>query len=241
MTSSQPEANEAARSLKYISEYVAPFNAAILLAMTVIDLATPQLRGSSSRWLALVMALAIIALAFRLRHVARMRAANADPRSVLAIFVGDRRHWWAIAAVVTGVFLLGAHLTAQASTPRGLLADTVPGLDGLQEGLAKLLQRTEAIKEDTAVIKAAVSPADPRGQLRVMGYGLDVESKARAIEACDLAAVLLYIEIGERLPLAVPVFGVRGGSVLERPILEANTRLRLCCTNRLFGTRRLVV
>lgn len=225
MNATATEATETSRSLKYITDYIGPFNAAILLAMTLIDLATPQLQGSTARWFALAMALAVIALAFRLRHLARQREARGDGRSLAVLFFSDRRHWLAIAAVLLGLTLLGVHLSATARSTRGLLATAVPGVAGVQDTLARLLARTQAIEADTAAIRAAVAPTDPRGRLQTMGYGIDTASKARALEACDLDAVQLYLTLGEALPLSAPVMGQRAGSVLEKPLLDNAPRL----------------
>lgn len=225
MNTTAAEANETTRSLKYITDYIGPFNAAILLGMTLVDLTTPQLQGGTARWLALAIAMAVLALAFRLRQLARARQRQGDTRPLAALFFRDRRHWLAIAAIGLGLVLLGSHLSASATHGRGLLASSVPGLAGVQDGLTRLLQRTEAIQADTAVIRAAVAPDDPRGRLRTLGYGLDAESKARALEACDLVAVQHYLALGEPLPLTAPVMGQRGGSSLERPLLEQHPRL----------------
>ncbi|NYE61650.1 putative caspase-like protein [Duganella sp. 1224] len=139
-----------------------------------------------------------------------------------------------VAAAVLGVAYhqgFGSDPAARRSTQAAAgwlaLADA-QGLPFARSELALLTAMAgdlKQVKEDVGAIRAALTPADARGKLKAMGYGFDEESKARALESCDLDALRLYREAGEQLPLATPVLGQRGGSNLEMPIMNHNPRL----------------
>lgn len=92
-------------------------------------------------------------------------------------------------------------------------------LYSIKEDTRVIKDKADSIHTTTQTILNQMQPQNPREQLLRLGYNLDTESKAKAMEACDLAAIALYLELGERMPLAAPVFGLRGGSTLEAPIL----------------------
>jgi len=71
----------------------------------------------------------------------------------------------------------------------------------------------------------AETEGDARRELMQRGYAMDDAAMARAIETCDLVALALYRRAGVVLPFATPVFGSRGGSNLERPIMAGTAGL----------------
>ncbi|WP_166455364.1 hypothetical protein, partial [Duganella alba] len=168
-----------------------------------------------------------------LAHEIRARAAVLQ-ESDLPLLEQQARGGNVVAAAVLGVAYrqgFGADPASRRSTQSAAgwlaLADA-QGMPFARAELALMVSMVgdlRQVKEDVGAIRAALTPADARGKLKSLGYGFDEESKAKAIESCDLDALRLYREAGELLPLATPVLGQRGGSNLELPIMNRNPRL----------------
>ncbi|KVG66121.1 hypothetical protein WS80_09070 [Burkholderia pseudomultivorans] len=147
-------------------------------------------------------------------------------------FYARSRTLWLAMTCCIGGFALAFATFSHADAPNpSVIGSAVPVIGQLQQSLAVLhakvdvvAQRTSDIQDDTQAIRRAIDPQDDRGRLTRLGYGLDDESKARAIEACDIEPVTIYVRLHETMPLTLPVFGKRGGSTLEAPILAKNER-----------------
>lgn len=218
--------------LKHIGDFVSPVNAAFFFAVTVFDLLTPALRSNGPKLQAACAAAALVTLVLGLNSAYQEKLRSGDSRSTLACFLSSRRRLLACLAALACLLFAGVSWARQDGKERGTLATAFPPLTALQDAVLRLDERTqrtqrtaEDILQDTQAIRQAVVPTDPRARLKTLGLGLDAESKARAIEGCDLDALALYAELREPLPLSAPALGQRGGSVLERPILERNPRL----------------
>lgn len=216
--------SEIQSTLKKTADWIAPVNGLILLGVTVTDLTAPALDKWAARFLAVLIALCIFVIWHR--FVATKRKVGGQDVRLIQIavsFLRDTRNICTIVLLIGAVFFFVSNLSY--AKDRGLLAHAAPALIQLQDRLFGLEAGVKSIKSDTEAIRKAVAPSDPVGQLRLKGYGIDDESKAKAIEACDIDALKLYSAIGQTLPLATPVFGSRAGSNLERPIMTKNPRL----------------
>lgn len=222
MTSSS-NARDIKDAMKGTAEWVSPVNALILASVTIIDICAPALHGQYAKILAVAMALTVIAIAYRFLLIKRT-AQPLTAGTLMRAFIRNKINVGLIVAVVCLAAFFTANL-AWAKSDEGAIAGVVPSLKTVQASLFRLEGSVARIDSKTDALLLAVAPTDAAGRLNVKHYGLDNESKARAIESCDVEAVQLYLALGEHLPLASPIFGVRAGSNLERPIMEKNPRL----------------
>jgi len=212
-------------AMKGTAEWVSPVNALVLAAVTLLDICAPAFHGRYVKVLALMMAVAVIAIALRLNASRRELDIEArSPGRVLRRFLTNRFNLGLLVAMAGTAAFFTANV-AWAEADEGAVAGVVPSLKTLQMSLFKLDHAVVRLDAKTDRVLDAVAPTDPAGKLNLRHYGMDNESKARAIESCDVDAVKQYLALGEMLPLATPVFGQRAGSNLERPIMEKNPRL----------------
>ena len=219
------KASDLKDAMKGTAEWVSPINALVLAAVTLLDICAPAFHGRYVKVLALTMAIAVIAIALRLNASRReLDTAARTPGRVLRRFLCNRINLSLLVAMVgAGAFFTANLIWAQGD--EGAIAGVVPSLKTVQMSLFKLDHAVARLDAKTDRVLSAVAPTDPAGLLNLKHYGMDNESKARAIESCDVDAVRQYLALGEMLPMATPVFGQRAGSNLERPIMEKNPRL----------------
>ena len=223
-TSVEPAVPRQPTTLKLSTDWISPVNAVVVAGLALLDLIAPDLDKWTARLLSLLLGAFALFLLWRVGKALAAKPAGTPASAVWRGLLRRRSIWLAGLVLVSGAGLLLAR-GSQAQAGTSVLASHVPGADKLQALLIGLRDDTQAIRGDTKAIREALAPSDARGRLRTLGYGLDDESKARAIESCDLAALRLYIAAAEPLPLAVAAFGTRGGSVLEKPLLARNERL----------------
>lgn len=216
-------------SLKPSADFLSPVNAVMFAIITILDIATPAMEKGASRLIALVAAVMAAVVLYRI-HSARLAAKSSGAPSVWRVFLAGRGNKLALALVPFAIGM--AWIGAAHAYPRGAVAGLVPGGDaisnaifGIQRDVAEIKTGVLGMKVDVSSISKSLNPTDARGRLKGLQYGLDDESKARAIETCDLDALNLFVDAKEAFPEAVPVFGTRGGSVLEKPIAARNPRL----------------
>lgn len=223
MTPAPPQFPERVRdSLRNSSDFLSPVNALVFAVVTILDIATPTMEKSASRLIALIAAGMVAILLYRL-NAARLDAAAAPGLSFGRAFFRRKANKILLLVVpfVVGIAWAGlAH-----AYPRGVFVAAVPATEAIQDAVLSIRKDVGDVKTSVVAINNSLNPTDARGRLAKMHYGFDDESKARAIEACDLDALRLYVEAHESLPAAVPVFGTRGGSVLEKPIAALNSKL----------------
>lgn len=218
------------RSLEFITRYVSPFNAITVFVLTCLDLFGPTLAKGASKALGIVLAALIIMILYRIYSASRLKSETGTSVSTAGMFFRDRTNIMAIGLIPVAIFFFWynvAHAGAASdgSISNGAISDNVPGVRHIQVSLLGIQNDVTSIKENVVGINLALDPTDVRGKLKVLGYGLDDESKAKAIEACDLEALQLYVAANETLPLATPVMMSRGGSNIEKPIMAKNPRL----------------
>ena len=226
-------------ALKLSTDFISPINTLLVVSLTIVDLATPAIDRHAARIFSIVLAVGLLAILWALSRAYQKRPADTGTGWVVRQLVSSKAAWISAVLIVAGVGVM-FWKDAHAATPNpGAAASAVPSLQNLQAAVLGIREDTTAIRGDTTAIRSdtssmrgdlqsireVVAPADARGRLRTLGYGLDDESKARAIETCDLPALQLYVAAGEKFPIAVPVFGVRGGSVLEKPLISGDPRL----------------
>ena len=216
-------------SLRPSADFLSPVNAVVFAVITVLDIATPAMEKGASRLIALVAALMIAVVLYRINS-ARLAAQSAGAPSAWQVFLAGRGNKLSLALIPFAIGM--AWIGAAHAYPRGAVAGLVPGgsaiqnaIFGIQKDVGEIKADVYGMKSDVSSISKSLNPTDARGRLKGLQYGLDDESKARAIETCDLDALNLFVDAKEAFPEAVPVFGTRGGSVLEKPIAAANPRL----------------
>lgn len=219
------------RALRLSSDWVSPVNATVFTSTLVLDLLAPLFGRATSRLAAVAGAACILVLLITVIRLERRRNEQRPIRSRLDFYARSRKLWLAMTCCMGGFALAFATFSHADAPNPSVIGSAVPAIGQLQQSIAALhakvdvvAQRTSDIQDDTQAIRRAVDPQDDRGRLTHLGYGQDDESKARAIEACDVDAVTLYMQLHEVMPLALPVFGKRGGSTLEAPILAKNAR-----------------
>jgi len=228
----QPGTESSIRSaLRLWSDWGSPVNATVFTSTLVLDLLAPMFGRATSRLAAVAGAACILVLLITVIRLERWRNEQRPIPSSLDFYARSRKLWLAMTCCMGGFALAFATFSHADAPNPSVIGSAVPAIGQLQQSLAALhakvdvvAQRTSDIQDDTQAIRHAVDPQDDRGRLTRLGYGLDDESKARAIEACDIDAVTLYMQLHEAMPLALPVFGKRGGSTLEAPILAKNER-----------------
>jgi hypothetical protein len=192
----------------------------------------------------------ILLLLVTVIRLERRRTEGQPIRNRLDFYARSRKLWLAMMCSVGGFALAFATFSHADAPNPSAIGSAIPAIGALQESLAALHgkidvigQRTSDIQEDTQAIRRAVDPQDDRGRLARLGYGIDEESKARAIEACDIDAIRLFTHLNESMPLALPILGKRGGSTLEAPILAKNehfeTALKILSSQPQFDKSRL--
>lgn len=202
------------------SKFIGPLNSAILFALTFIDLLAPALDKVTSKIIGIVMGAIVLLILNKINIAHQKQIAEEFPEPIVKIFFRDRSNFFtALLLPIAAIFFWYNIAHAESN---GAIGDNIPGVKGLQSTLLGIKSDTNQIREDVASINTALNPTDARGRLTKLGYGLDDESKARAIESGDLTALQLYVEAKERLPLGTPVMGQRGGSNLEKPIMSRN-------------------
>lgn len=206
--------------LRLVSDFVSPMNALVFSFTTIIDLFTPSQPQWSMRITA--AALALIVLLFLIHAVSRYQAQSAG--GVLEKGIGMLRDKSILMSVLTSAFV-GLLLVGKLAHAEGAIAGQFPVAKDFQQQILGMKADVSAIKQDVALVREALVPSDARGQLERLGYHLDDESKARAIESCDLKALQLYIGLKEKLPSQAFIMGVPAWSVLEKPIISNNERL----------------
>jgi hypothetical protein len=229
-SNTQPSGDSTVRSaLRLSSDWVSPINATVFTSTLILDLLAPLFGRATSRLAAVAGAACILLLLITMIRLERRRTEQQPIRSRLDFYARSRKLWLATTCCMGGFALAFATFSHADAPNPSAIGSAVPAIGQLQQSLAALhakvdvvAQRTSDIQDDTQAIRRAVDPQDDRGRLTRLGYGLDDESKARAIEACDIDATTLYAHLNETIPLALPVFGKRGGSTLEAPILAKN-------------------
>lgn len=218
-------------SLQLVTRYVSPFNAVTVMVLAALDLFEPSLSKTTSKAIGLVAGVLVILLLYRF-YAARARTAVLGPQAtVMSVFLRDRANIMAICLIPIAFFLFWYNAAHAGSTisngqeSNGAIADNVPGIRAMQASLLGIQNDVSGIKSDVSAIRIALTPTDARGKLKVLGYGLDDESKAKAIEACDIDALQLYVAAKEPLPLATPAMMSRGGSNIEKPLRAKNPKL----------------
>lgn len=209
-------------ALSLSSKFISPFNSLILLSLTLIDLFTPSLDKTTSKLIAIVLGVILLLFLHQVSLVHKQQAQTSPPEIFLKLFFRNKLNLLTTISLAI-VLLFFWYSVARAST-NGIIADTVPGVKTAQATLLGIHNNVAVIKSDIDEIRRVMSPTDARGKLRALGFALNDESKALAIENCDLEALRLYVEAGENLPIATPIFGLRGGSNLEKPIMSNNPR-----------------
>jgi hypothetical protein len=220
---SEPTDPSLREALKLSSDYIGPVNSAVVLSLTALDLLTPSLDKWTAKFFAVIFGLLIVLVLYRLYHCEQRRLAQGIQKPLLTLFFGSKGNTIAV-FLIPAVALFFWHNVAHAET-RGVIADAIPSLQSIQSLLLGVQGDVSDMKSDMKTIKAALNPTDARGKLKALGYGLDDESKAKAIESCDLEALELYVQAGEQLPLATPIFGQRAGSNLEKPLMSNNPKV----------------
>ena len=223
MTTEAPLFPERVRgSLRGSSDFLSPVNAIVFAVVTLLDIATPSMDKGASRLIALIAAGMVAVLLYRL-NAARLDAAVVPGMQFWRAFLGRRANKFLLVIVPFVAAMAWAGLVH--AYPRGVFVAAVPATEAVQDAIFTVQRDVGEVKTDVAAINKSLNPTDARGRLIKMQYAFDDESKARAIEACDLDALELYVEAHESLPTAVPVFGTRGGSVFEKPIAARNPKL----------------
>lgn len=218
-------------ALRLSSDWVSPVNATVFTSTLVLDLLAPLFGRATSRLAAVAGAICILVLLITVIRLERRRTEQRPVPSRMDFYARSRKLWLAMTCCMGGFALAFATFSHADAPNPSVIGSAVPAVGQLQQSLAVLhakvdvvAQRTSDIQDDTQAIRRAVDPQDDRGRLTRLGYGLDDESKARAIEACDIEPVTIYVRLHETMPLALPAFGKRGGSTLEAPILAKNDR-----------------
>jgi hypothetical protein len=216
-------------ALKLSSDWVSPVNASVTASTVVLDLLAPALGHAAGRLAAVLGALGLLFLLFNVSRLEQRRQGLIPTPGRLAFYARSRTLWLTAMVSCGGAALAFATCSHGTAPNPSVLGSAIPTIGTLQQSLLQLHGKVDAltvdarsIQNDTQAIRSAVVPQDDRGRLLHLGYGLDDASKARAIEACDIEAVVLYTHLNETMPLVLPEFGKRGGSTLEAPIMANN-------------------
>ena len=206
--------------LQMSSDWISPVNATVAGSTVVLDLFAPLFGHTVGRLAAIAGGACVL----------EQRRKRMQPISSPGAFYGRCRKLWFVTVACLGGLGMASGTISHADQPNpSALGSAFPQIAQIQQTLASLdskvgvlSDQTKAIQDNTAAIRDAVAPQDARGKLSRLGYGIDDESKARAVESCDVDALTLYAALHETMPLALPIFGKRGGSTLEAPILSKN-------------------
>ena len=215
--------------LQMSSDWISPVNATVAGSTVVLDLFAPLFGHTVGRLAAIAGGACVLVLLYSLVKLEQRRK-RMQPISSPGAFYGRCRKLWFVTVACLGGLGMASGTISHADQPNpSALGSAFPQIAQIQQTLASLdskvgvlSDQTKAIQDNTAAIRDAVAPQDARGKLSRLGYGIDDESKARAVESCDVDALTLYAALHETMPLALPIFGKRGGSTLEAPILSKN-------------------
>lgn len=178
----------ASDSFKFVSDYISPINTLIFTSTILVDLCAPKI--PVPKILIVLIAVSLLVLLCRIRSIYKNKTA-ANYRSLMSPLIRDKGIW---AGTVLLIFTAGTLISNMSyAQGKGVLAETIPSIASLQASLFSINTKLDNVSSDLKDIKRALSPEDIRGQLKIMGYGLNESSVETAIAGANFDAIQLYI------------------------------------------------